>query len=137
APHNATGTATHLGQYSGEEGQFTLLGFTSATTGTFEGSFVFVAANGDRLAFNYGTPTPGTFTIIPQSDGTVVVQFEGEFTPNPAATTGRFEKVSGGSFHMIAVTEPFVLAPNDQGYTVPFQYTWAGEGTIEFTKKNK
>src|SRR6266542_3411067 len=124
APHNATGTAT-------------LLGFTSATTGTFQGSFVFVAANGDRLAFNYGADTPGTFTVIPTGDGTVIVQFVAEFTPNPQESTGRFAKVSGGSFTMIATTEPFVLQPNEQGYTVPFHYTWVGEGTIEFSTGRK
>jgi len=133
APHNATGTGTHLGQYSGEEGQFTLLGFTSATTGTFQDSFVFVAANGDRLAIDYGAATPGTFTVIPNSDGTVVVQFVATFTPDPAASPGRFAKVTGGSFLMIATTEPFVLQPNEQGYTVPFSYTWVGEGTIAFS----
>jgi hypothetical protein len=58
APHNATGTATYLGRYTGE-GTFTLLTLDPATlTGTFTGSFVFVAANGDRLAFNYGATTP-------------------------------------------------------------------------------
>jgi hypothetical protein len=47
APHNATGTATHLGNYSGNEGEFELLSFDPVTgTGTFRGSFVFVAANG-------------------------------------------------------------------------------------------
>jgi hypothetical protein len=133
APHDATGTATHLGQYTGE-GEFQLLGFTSATTGTFQGTFVFVAANGDRLAFDYCATTPGTFTVTPASDSKVVVQFVADFTPDPAASTGRFAKVTGGSFAMIATTEPFVLQPIDQGYTVPFAYTWAGVGWIEFSK---
>jgi subtilisin-like proprotein convertase family protein len=134
APHNATGTATHLGKYSGE-GVFTLLGFTSATTGTFTGTFVFVAANGDRLAFNYGATTPGTFTVTPTGEGKVVVRFVAEFTPDPAQSTGRFAKVTGGSFTMIATTEPFGLQPNDQGYTVPFAYTWVGDGWLEFGEK--
>src|SRR5262249_37898800 len=137
ASHTATGIATQLGKYTGEEGMFTLLGFTSETTGTFQGSFVFVAANGDRLAFNYGANTPGTFTVMPTGDGTVTVRFVADFTPNPEESTGRFAKVTGGSFTMIATTEPFVLQPNDQGYTVPFDYTWAGEGTIEFSKGKK
>src|SRR5262249_49332449 len=57
-PHNATGTATHLGQYTAE-GMFQLTSFTSATTGTFNSAVpvVFVAANGDQIAFNYA----GTF----------------------------------------------------------------------------
>jgi hypothetical protein len=133
APHNATGTATYLGKYSGE-GVFTLLRFTSATTGTFQGTFVFVAANGDRLAFNYGAVTPGTFTVLPASGGEVVVQFVADFTPDPAESTGRFATVTGGSFTMIATTAPFVLQPNDQGSTAPFPYTWVGEGWLEFGK---
>lgn len=135
AVHDATGTATHLGKYTGEEGLFTLLSFTSETTGTFQGTFVFVAANGDRLAFAYGAETPGTFTLIPADDGKVVVEFVAEFTPIPEQSTGRFAKVTGGSFTMIATTEPFVLQPNAEGYTAPFQYTWEGEGSIEFGKK--
>ena len=36
APHNATGTATHLGKYTGNEGMFTLLSFDPDTlSGTF------------------------------------------------------------------------------------------------------
>jgi hypothetical protein len=134
-PHNATGTATHLGQYTGE-GTFTLLTLDPSTlTGTFTGSFVFVAANGDRLAFDYGAATPGTFTVTPTSDGKVVVQFVAVFTPDPAASTGRFADVTGGSFTMVATTEPFVLQPNELGYTVPFAYTWAGDGWVEFAKR--
>jgi hypothetical protein len=133
APHNATGTATHLGKYTGE-GLFTLLGFTSATTGTFRGSFVFVAANGDRLAFNYGAATLGTFTVRPARDGKVVVQFVAVFTPVSQESTGRFANVTGGRFTMIATTEPFVLQPDALGYTAPFDYTWVGEGWLEFGK---
>jgi hypothetical protein len=132
AAHDATGTATQLGRYTGE-GLFTLLGFTSATTGTFRGAFVFVAANGDRLAFNYGASTPGTFTIMPASDGKAVVQFVAEFTPDPALSTGRFASVVGGSFIMVANTEPFDPTPNAQGYTVSFAYTWSGEGSLVFS----
>jgi hypothetical protein len=137
AGHNATGTATHLGRYSGEEGLFTLLGYTSATTGTFQGSFVFVAANGDRLAFNYGANTPGEFTLIPTDDGKFIVQFDAEFTPVPEESTGRFAKVTGGSFRMIAYSDPLDLSPDaitEDGYTAPFNYTWSGEGSIEFSK---
>ncbi|HKB41706.1 MAG TPA: hypothetical protein VKD72_35100, partial [Gemmataceae bacterium] len=63
----------------------------------------------------------------------LTVQFVAEFTPDPEASTGRFARVTGGSFIMTATTEPFVLQPNEQGYTGPFHYTWAGEGTIEFS----
>jgi hypothetical protein len=133
APHDATGQGTLLGTYTGD-GVFTLDGFTSATTGTFHGTFVFVAANGDRLAMRYGVTTPGQFTIMPTADGQVVVQFVAVFTPVPEESTGRFAKVMGGAFVMVATTEPFVPVPNAQGYTVPFHYTWEGHGALEFGK---
>jgi hypothetical protein len=95
---------------------------------------VFVAANGDRLAFKYGAATPGTFTVMPAGDGKVVVQFVAVFTPVPQESTGRFAQVTGGSFTMIATTEPFVLQPNERGYTAPFRYTCMGEGWLEFGK---
>jgi len=129
APHDATGTATHLGKYTGE-GMFQLLTFTSRTTGTFNSAtpFVFVAANGDRLAFNYA----GTFELIPTGDGKFIVVFTAEFTPVAELSTGRFANVTGGSFIMVATTEPFVL-----GSTDPVAYSWVGEGTIEFAKGKK
>jgi hypothetical protein len=135
APHSATGEATHLGKYTGN-GLFTLDGFTSATTGTFHGTFVFVAANGDRLATRYGAVSPGQFTIMPTADGKVVVQFVAVFTPVPGQSTGRFARVTGGGFLMIATTEPFDPTPNAQGYTMPFHYTWHGVGDLEFAHGN-
>src|SRR5262245_44415956 len=101
APHDATGTATHLGRYSGDEGKFELLTINLGTgTGTFRGSFVFVAANGDRLAMNYGADpaNPGTFTLTPAGGGKVVATFVAEFTPALGQSTGRFAEVTGGSF---------------------------------------
>ena len=101
ASHNATGTATHLGKYSGDEGMFTLLSFDPvALTGTFEGSFVFVAANGDRLKCNDrgNSEIPGTGTFFVSSftdDGEIIVTFLQEFTPVPAESTGKFAKVTG------------------------------------------
>jgi hypothetical protein len=136
APHDATGTATRLGSYSGE-GEFELLTFDPATgTGTFRGSFVFVAANGDRLAFTYGVDpaNPGRFTLVPAGDDKVVVRFVAEFTPVPEQSTGRFANVTGGSFTMVATTEPFVPVPDEHGYTPPFAYTWVGEGWLAFGK---
>ena len=94
---------------------FTLLSLDFATlTGTFRGSFVFVAANGDRLKCNYrGNPDiPGTGTfsgISDPADGTVVVTFIQEFVPVPEESTGKFATVTGGSFIMIATSEPFPL----------------------------
>jgi hypothetical protein len=130
-PHTASGNATHVGNYTGT-GMFTLLSLNPATgTGTFTGSYVMVAANGDRLAFKYGATTPGTFTIIPQSDGKVVVRFVAVFTPDPSQSTGRFTNVIGGGFTMIATTEPFVLSIDSSGHTPPFNYTWTGDGSLE------
>jgi hypothetical protein len=138
APHNATGNATHLGKYTGDEGMFTLLSFDPDTlSGTFEGSFVFVAANGDRLKCNYrgnpDIPGTGTFSGSPTADGMVVVTFIQEFVPVPAESTGKFATVTGGSFIMIATSEAFSPESVD-GYTVPFAYTWVGEGTLMFGK---
>jgi hypothetical protein len=111
AIHSATGTGTRLGHYTGD-GLFTLDSFTSATTGTFHGAFTFVAANGDRLATQYGALTPGQFTIIPASDGKVVVQFVAVFTPVPGESTGRFADITGGGWIMVATTDPFDPTPN-------------------------
>src|SRR5262245_44923966 len=137
APHTATGTATHLGRYSGDEGRFELLTLDLATgTGTFRGSYVFVAADGDRLAMNYGADpaNPGRFTLTPVGDGRRVALFVAEFTPAPGQSTGRFARFTGGSLTMLATTEPFVPMPDAQGYTPPFAYTWAGEGSLEFRR---
>src|SRR5262249_49326229 len=99
AQHNATGTGTFLGKYTGDEGLWELLSLDPATgTGTFRGSFVFVAANGDRLTFDYGADpaNPGRFTLTPTGDGKVVAVFVAEFTPVPEESTGRFAQVTGG-----------------------------------------
>ena len=134
-PHWAVGQATELGRYYGE-GQVVLDRFTGPTTAEFSSAvpFVFVAANGDRLAFTYGDPDngaegPGEVTLFPQPDGTVVAVFVAEFNPVPELSTGRFASVIDGSFVMVAVTEPFVLGSSD-----PAGYTWSGEGWIEFQK---
>lgn len=135
--HNATGTATHLGEYSTRDGKFEITSFDFDTlTGEFFGSVVFIAANGDELKFDYhASATPeidgtgkfvGEFVDGPGSD--IVATFVQEFTPDPEGSTGRFKKVIGGSFIMTATSEP-VPAPY---FGVPFAYTWEGEGTLEF-----
>ena len=129
APHTSSGLSNVLGSYSGN-GSFTLLSFTSATTGTFQGTFDFVAGDGGQLACNYGAGSPGTFTITPAGSGKVIVQFLAVFTPIPSECTGRFADVTGGGFTMVAVTQPFDPTPNAQGYTMPFQYSWEGEGML-------
>jgi hypothetical protein len=131
AIHSATGTGTLLGNYTGD-GLFTLDSFTSPTTGTFHGAFTFVAANGDRLATTYGAVTPGHFTVIPASDGKVVVQFVAVFTPVPEESTGRFADITGGGWIMVATSEPFDPTPSAQGYTMPFHYSWQGFGFLQF-----
>lgn len=134
APHNATGTATELGRYTGE-GQFQMLTIDPNTlTGTFKGSFVFTAANGDRLAFNYGAgDNPGHFALTPVGNGKFVAEFVAQFTPDPQLSTGRFADVIGGSFTMVATSEPFALSSGVPGFTAPFAYSWVGEGSLEFS----
>jgi hypothetical protein len=135
--HDATGEATELGRYHGT-GEVQLLRFTGPTTANFDSAipFVFVAANGDKLAFTYGDTTnhaaqPGVVTLHPAGGGLVVAVWLAEFNPVPAQCTGRFTKVIGGSFMMTAVTEPFVLGGFD-----PVKYWWAGEGTLTYRPGN-
>ncbi len=95
--------------------------------------FVFVAANGDQLAFTYGDVTnhaaqPGQVTLYPADGGLVVAVWVAEFNPVPALCTGRFANVTGGSFIMTAVTDPFELGGFD-----PVDYSWSGEGTIKYS----
>jgi hypothetical protein len=97
--------------------------------------------NGDELATTYGDTDNGAaeigiFNVIPvdivDQDVIVVVQFIAEFNPDVEQCTGRFVKVIGGSFLMIAITEPFPLQVNDDGFTPAFDYSWEGEGFLEF-----
>jgi hypothetical protein len=139
APHSATGTATHLGKYTGA-GTFQLgsvqISPTGQVSGTFQGNFVFVAANGDQLACNYGSGDSGTFTGQLSADGTTVtnVRFVAVFTPDPSQCTGRFADVVGGGFTMIANADSISLNSTVPGYTAPFNYTWSGAGTLQFSK---
>jgi hypothetical protein len=137
--HPASGTATHLGKYTGE-GTFTVGSLSISPTGqvsaTFQGTFVFVAANGDRLAMTYGDGFTGVFTGQLTADGTAVVngRFDAIFTPDPANSTGRFADVTGGGFRMIAHADYVSLISSVPGFTAPFDYTWSGAGTLEFAK---
>jgi hypothetical protein len=123
APHDADGTATHLGRYHAE-GLVRLDHFTGPTTAEFSSAepVVFTASNGDELHFDYA----GTVQLIPLGGDLYVTVWVAEFTP-AAGSTGRLAKVVGGSFIMTAVTEPFVLGSAD-----PVGYTWSGEGWIGF-----
>jgi hypothetical protein len=138
--HNATGQATFLGKYTGE-GTFTLGSLnidpkTGAVTGTFHGSFVFVAANGDRLAFNYGVGNTGKLSgqISPDGKAVTNVTFDAIFTVDPANCTGRFADVVGGSFRMIAHSSSLSLIPGSPT-TAPFNYTWSGVGDLVLGEK--
>jgi hypothetical protein len=137
SPHSATGNATQLGKYSGN-GIANVLSFDPLSgSGTFEGTFTFVAANGDKLAFTYGDPGNGAaqvgeFQLFPAGAGMVYAVFIAEFNPIPAQCTGRFKGVIAGSFIMVATTEPFALEVDEDGFTPPFDYTWEGQGWIKF-----
>lgn len=139
APHQATGTATYLGKYTGA-GTFTLGSLTIAAdgkvTGTFQGEFVFVAANGDRLATTYGDGFSGVFTGV--TDGVTVrdITFDAIFTVDTANSTGRFANATG-SWRMIANAESVSLGGGEPGFTAPFNYTWTGDGTLHFPKGKK
>lgn len=143
-PHGIVGNATHLGKHLGLGSvQTDTANFLSdgRITGEFgSGSpFVFVGANGDILACEYGrtefgASTPGTFELVPVVDlgpGIYVAFFVAEFVPVARLCTGKFAGVSGG-WTMYAVTEPFQL-----GSTDPLYYSWQGKGFLEFAKGGK
>jgi hypothetical protein len=151
-PHTIdSGVATGLGRLTGS-GTFQVgdlsINATGKVTGTFQGSFVFEAANGDRLAFTYGDGYSGVLTGQLTADGQAVVgvKFDAIFTYDAANSTGRFANLAGGSLRMLAqADEPIrltysldpdgnpVLNPNSQ----PFTYSWVGEGTLEKTTGKK
>ena len=137
--HYATGQATELGQYSCV-GMFTLLPVAPppGATATFSSApyCVFTAANGDILTCTYGDGTdgPGVVKLSPAGLGSVTAIFVAEFNPVPALCTGRFAKVTGGSFIMVAKSTPFSLPQGMGTNTTPFTYTWEGEGSLTFTR---
>jgi hypothetical protein len=139
SPHSATGNATHLGKYSGN-GVGNVLSFDFETgSGTFHGHYTFVAANGDKLACTYGdtdngAAQVGAFQLYPAGEGMVYVVFIAEFNPIPSECTGHFQDVMNGSFIMVATSEPFLLELNEDGFTPPFDYTWVGQGWLEFDR---
>ena len=139
SPHDATGNGIGLGKYSGS-GIFNSLSFFPADLeGTFEGVFDFVKPNGDRLACTYGdtdngAASAGFYFAMPAAGGKFVIVFCAEFNPIPELCTGKFANVVGGSFTMLAISEPIDLTLDAFGYTPPFKYTWDGEGTLTFAK---
>jgi hypothetical protein len=137
--HYATGHATELDEYSCV-GMFTLLPLAppAGATATFSSApyCFFIAADGDVLACTYGdvnngADKPGVVTLTPASGGRFTAVFIAEFNPVPALCTGRFAKVTGGSFLMVAKSAPFSIVGTQ---TTPFAYTWEGKGSLEFSK---
>jgi hypothetical protein len=141
APQWAKGHATDLGKYYAA-GNFQLLSLDPPTlTGTFSSApdVVFTAANGDKLVFTYGVVSNGakqagqvTLTPVgktPQGAPIVTARFVAEFNPVVGSSTGRFAKVTAGSFIMVAQTEPFVFGASD-----PVGYKWKGAGTLTYGK---
>jgi hypothetical protein len=137
-PHWAVGEATHLGRYQGLGAVQTdtnnlVIHDDGTITGEFGSAvpFVFTGADGDKLACHYGRTAfgaqhPGTFTLVPQGDGTYVAFWVAEFVPVVAQCTGKFQGI-GGSWIMYAMSEPFVLGADD-----PVAYVWQGEGQLDF-----
>jgi hypothetical protein len=125
----ADGTATQLGRYHADGAfQFDTVDFATLT-GTFssgETPTVFTGANGDQLVCDFA----GTFSVIPQEDGTFVGVFVATFTPVFAQNTGKFKRIIGGSFEMIATTEAF---ESFEDTDIP--YTWEGDGAFLWKKK--
>ena len=137
-PHIAIGQATLLGKYiGGGVVQIETVDFPDLS-GTFFSAvpFVFEAANGDELAFQYGRTDEESGAAPPAEelgeirfeitdDGQLVAVWDVEFNPVPALCTGRFENVVAGSFRTLAVTDPF-----DFGGPLPAElaYSWTGEG---------
>jgi hypothetical protein len=122
-----------LGSYTGE-GWFQLLDLT----GSFSRApnAVFVAANGDHLAMTYGVTSngakaPGQVTLMPNDDGRFTALFIAEFNPDLPNCTGRFAKLTGGSFMMYALSDPFFILGTS---TTPFKYRWSGSGTLTHRK---
>jgi hypothetical protein len=139
APHVSTGQATELGNHTGA-GFFTILDYTGPLTAEFSSAptYTFIAANGDKLVMTYGdvdngAASPGEVTLTPHSDGSFSAVFVAEFNPVPSQCTGRFAKLTAGSFLMIAKSSPFFLLGT---VSSPFTYTWEGQGTLTFRKGN-
>jgi len=141
SPYTMSGTATHLGKYSG----FGIAYVTddvpgtlppgAASNGSFSGGFVFVAANGNRLVCEH----TGTFAVYPEGDGGFYAIFDAIFSPASLAigettyeSTGKFTNVDG-SFRMIATTESFDI-DFENFVTSEFDLSWVGEGSLDFPK---
>jgi hypothetical protein len=142
SPYTASGTATHLGRYSGF-GVAQVTGMDeeptdpdAISTGSFTGGFVFVAANGDRLVCEH----PGTFGVYSDGQGGLFAVFDAIFSPTNLTigdttyeSTGRFANVNGG-FRMIAITDSFTI-DMEAGATTAFDFEWRGKGWFNFPSR--
>ena len=151
--HFASGIAKGLGKYDGA-GEFYLDNIEVSKDGevtvTFHGTFVFTAANGDKLATTYGgdvnDPTgiltgQGIFSDPEPGEDPVLLavenaNFDAFFAPDPVNSTGRFRNVVGGGWQMIAKSESISISNPQSGFTDSFNYTWSGTGTLEYAKKS-
>jgi len=130
APHNATGNATQLGNYYLVDAAVQIDSFIDPLTANFSSAVdpVFVAANGDKLVLHY----EGIVKLTPvldennQPTGEFTSRWVADFTPVLEECTGRFEKVVGGSFEMIATSGAFQLSDTD----IPYQ--WKGDGFLDW-----
>lgn len=145
--HGIVGEATHLGRHTGTGTVQTDSAVFDSKENTFLGEFgsgspfVFVGANGDKLACYYGrtdfgAKDPGTFelTILDlteEGDPIVEALWIAEFVVQPEICTGKFAGVTG-RWTMYAYSEPFVLGSRDE-----LEYGWFGEGKLLFPKKPK
>ena len=123
AQHDATGTATFLGAYTGT-GIVRLDMFTGPTTADFSSDvpFVFTSdGSGDQLVVNYA----GEATLVDVGGGLFDSTWVATFTPIAGLSTGIFANAVG-SFVVTAETDTFT--PGQTGVA----YTWSGSGTLTF-----
>ncbi len=143
SPHNAEGFSIPVGPYTGDKGIFRSQDFDPETlSGKFKGEFVFEDLFGNELFCTYGdtdngAASLGTYRAIDVGGGNVIVVFLAEFNPDASRSTGRFKKVTSGSLTMLAVTKPFKLDLDSEGFTPPFEYSWVGTGWIKFGRGRK
>ena len=151
-PHNSVGFATSVGVHKGE-GAFEIIGFTSATTATFQSTrpykFTSFSNRRNTLACNYGTvdTTPaateaGEVTLYPvdPANGIFYAVFIAEFTPALEECTGKFRRLTDGNFLMVAISEPFQIVgaeglPLQDDPDGQIQYSWYGVGTLTYGRR--
>jgi hypothetical protein len=132
APHQSKGVGSAgLGKYSGD-GSFEITGYLSETEANFSGNFTFVAANGDKLACNYGVGGTGVVTLIAVCPGVYRATFVADFVPIPDQCTGKFAGVTG-SWTMYGASGEFTIDGTTE-QTSTFIYGWEGEGKLTFPK---